>query len=50
MTLPTDEERAAVAQSLVRMGLAAEDITLTRLSGGVSCDVWKVDAKARRPW
>jgi aminoglycoside phosphotransferase (APT) family kinase protein len=45
MTLPTDEERAAVAQSLVRMGLAAEDITLTRLSGGVSCDVWKVGRK-----
>jgi aminoglycoside phosphotransferase (APT) family kinase protein len=45
MTLPTDEERAAVLQSLDRMGLGAPNITLTRLSGGVSCDVWKVERK-----
>jgi fructosamine-3-kinase len=44
MTSPTDAERDAMAQSLRRMGLdVPDDFVLTRLSGGVSCDVWKVE-------
>src|SRR6185369_17468524 len=37
-----------IAEALAAMGLGAPGET-TRLSGGVSCDVWKVEGAARGP-
>lgn len=43
--MPTDPDHDALALALARMGLIApgEVFAVTRLAGGVSCDVWKVD-------
>lgn len=48
MTQPTDD-RAAIAQSLVRMGLLrdSEAFEIAPLVGGVSCDVWRVTVGTR---
>src|SRR5690242_233887 len=37
--------------SLIQMDLLApsEDFTFTKLTGGVSCDVWKVEFSGRKP-
>lgn len=43
MTSLTGSEREELTASLQRMGLDRTDLVLTRLSGGVSCDVWKVE-------
>ena len=42
-----DGDQKLVTEALSRMGLAADEITLTRLSGGVSCDVWLVEGPGR---
>ncbi|HEX4178388.1 MAG TPA: aminoglycoside phosphotransferase family protein [Rhizomicrobium sp.] len=38
-----------MAESLRRMALGRNGLTLTRLSGGVSCDVWKVERPGASP-
>jgi len=42
MTSPTESGGEELAASLARMGIDGR-FALTRLAGGVSCDVWKVD-------
>lgn len=49
MTSPTGSEGDELAQSLRRMGLDEHGLTLTSLSGGVSCEVWKVDRTGAPP-
>jgi 5-methylthioribose kinase len=49
MTSPTDSEEEELAESLRRMGLGENGFTFTRLSGGVSCDVWKVERLSAPP-
>ncbi|MEJ0026456.1 MAG: aminoglycoside phosphotransferase family protein [Rhizomicrobium sp.] len=45
------EELRGVGEALAGMGLVAdgEHFALTRLAGGVSCDIWRVDAEGRPP-
>jgi aminoglycoside phosphotransferase (APT) family kinase protein len=42
------DDRQDIAQALAAIGLGAPG-EITRLSGGVSCDVWKVEIAGRRP-
>jgi len=49
MTSPTEFEGEEFVGSLRRMGLGESGFTLTRLSGGVSCDVWKVERPGAPP-
>ena len=42
-----DGDQKLVTEALGRMGLAADRVTLTPLGGGVSCDVWLVEAPGR---
>src|SRR5690348_9967633 len=44
-------EPREVATALVEMGLLTDDarLTLTNLSGGVSCDVYRVEIEGRAP-
>ena len=49
MTSPTGSEGEELTASLQRMGLDPTGLVLTRLSGGVSCDVWKVERAGARP-
>ena len=44
-----DGDQKLVAEALGRMGQEADDVTLTLLGGGVSCDVWLVKAPGRAP-
>jgi aminoglycoside phosphotransferase (APT) family kinase protein len=50
-TNSSQSEHAEIAASLTAMGLLkpGENFTATSLSGGVSCDVWRVDAASRVP-
>ncbi|MEJ0041936.1 MAG: phosphotransferase [Rhizomicrobium sp.] len=45
------EELREVGEALAGMGLVAdgEPFALMRLAGGVSCDIWRVEAKGRPP-
>lgn len=52
--MPTKEEREETelaGRSLAAMGLAGEgaSFALSRLAGGVSCDVWRIDIAGRPP-
>jgi aminoglycoside phosphotransferase (APT) family kinase protein len=49
MTSPTELEGEEMVGVLRRMGLGEKGFTLTRLSGGVSCDVWKVERVSGQP-
>jgi aminoglycoside phosphotransferase (APT) family kinase protein len=49
MTSLTESEEEELAGSLRRMGLGTSGFALTRLSGGVSCDVWKVERPGAPP-
>jgi len=49
---PDQKEHYDIAAALTAMGLLQDgrDFVLTRLAGGVSCDVWRVDGSARGPF
>jgi 5-methylthioribose kinase len=49
MTSLTESEEEELAGSLRRMRLGQSGLVLSRLSGGVSCDVWKVERPGAAP-